>query len=211
MHGIELIFKLGTYSTKCNTENTVKALKNETLDLVEGFKQNDRRCLNKIYSMHYSSVEHYIFKNNGSEADAKDIFQEAILAAWLNVKEGKFSPETSDSLGGYIFQISKFKWLDKLKSKAYKSTMRIEREETIDDGEDEINEKQVQEDRINYLKSLYSKLDEKCKQILNGFYYEKKSLEEIGAELSYDAGSLKTMKYRCMKKLKAAHSSNQAQ
>lgn len=189
----------------------MKALKNESLDLIEGFRQNDRRSLNKIYSMHYSSVEHYIFTNSGSEADAKDIFQEAILAAWLNVKEGKFIPKNSDSLGGYIFQISKFKWLDKLKSKAYKSTLRIEREETIDDGHEEINEKVVQEERINYLKKLYSKLDEKCKSILNGFYYEKKSLEEIGADLSYDAGTLKTMKYRCMKKLKAAHSANKAQ
>lgn len=189
----------------------MKALNNEELDLVEGFRQNDRRSLNKIYSMHYSSVEHYIFSNNGSEADAKDIFQEAILAAWLNVKEGKFTPQNSDSLGGYIFQISKFKWLDKLKSKAHRSTLRIEREETIDDGNEEINEKVVQEERINYLKSLYSKLDDKCKSILNSFYYEKKSLEEIGEELSYDAGSLKTMKYRCMKKLKAAHSSNKAQ
>ena len=155
--------------------------------------------------MHYQSVEQYILKNNGTVDDAKDVFQESILAAWLNIKEGKFTAKNDDSLGGYIFQIAKFKWLDKLKSKAYKSTLRIERDDALDSGEDEISAKVLQEERINHLERIYARLDAKCKQILNGFYYEKKSLDILGSELSYDASTLKTLKYRCMKKLRAAH------
>lgn len=178
------------------------------LSIIEGFKSNDRRIFEKIYSMQYGSVENYILKNSGSEADAKDIFQEAILAAWLNVKEEKFTPKNEDSLGGYIFQIAKFKWLDKVKSKAFKTTLRIEREDAIDDEPNSISEKEIQEERISYLTDLYNTLDQKCKELLDRFYYQKMSLELIGKELSYDASTLKTMKYRCMKKLRNSHQLN---
>lgn len=186
-------------------EKSILSLHPEDEKLISGFENNDRHSLEVIYTKNFKSVEHYIITNNGRSDDAKDIYQEAILAAWLNVKEGKFTPQNSSSLGGYIFQISKYKWLDRLKSKAYKSTMRIERDEQIDQPEEEIGESEIQESRIDYLKELYAQLDEKCKEILQRFYYEKKNLETIGEELNYDAGTVKTLKYRCMKKLKSFH------
>ena len=160
--------------------------------------------MEQIYAQNYTSVERYILNNSGKEADAKDIYQEAIVAAWLNAKEGKFEVQGGKTIGGYIFQIAKFKWLDKLKSKSYRSTVRLAHENQPDEI-DEADYHEEQEQRVQYLQTLYQKLDEKCKAILNRFYYEKKSLEEIGAELDYDSGTVKTLKYRCMNKLKSVH------
>lgn len=160
--------------------------------------------MEQIYAQNYTSVERYILNNSGKEADAKDIYQEAIVAAWLNAKEGKFEVQDGKTIGGYIFQIAKFKWLDKLKSKSHRSTVRLAHENQPDEI-DEADYSEEQEQRIQYLQTLYQKLDEKCKAILNRFYYEKKSLEEIGTELDYDSGTVKTLKYRCMKKLKSVH------
>src|SRR5690606_13755730 len=81
--------------------------------------------MEQIYAQNYKSVEMYILQNSGKAADAKDIYQEAIVAAWVNVKEGKFELQSGKTIGGYIFQIAKFKWLDKLKSKAHRSTVRL--------------------------------------------------------------------------------------
>lgn len=175
--------------------------------LITGFKANNRQCLEKIYTMHYSNVERYILKNSGAQEDAKDIFQESMIAAWLNIREDKFLPKSEDSLGGYIFQIAKYKWLDKLKSKAHKQTVRLVKDEAAE-APKEFEDIDPQENRTQYLKSLYGKLDKKCRSILDRFYYQKLSLEEIGMELSYDSGTVKTMKYRCMKKLRVVHLSN---
>ncbi len=176
-------------------------------DLIAGLKSNNRQSLEKIYTMHYRDVERYIVKNSGTESDAKDVFQEALIAAWLNIKEDKFVPKTEDSLGGYIFQIAKYKWLDKLKSKAHKQTIRLVREDTADAPYD-FDDIELQKVRAHYLKKLYENLDQKCRAILDRFYYQKMNLEEIGSELSYDTGTIKTLKYRCMKKLRAVHLSN---
>lgn len=176
--------------------------------LIAGFKSNDRRSLEKIYTMYYNVAERYVLKNSGAESDAKDIFQEAMIAAWLNIKEEKFIPKTADSLGGYIFQIAKFKWLDKLKSKPHRVTSRIENEGQIEELHQDFDDDDIQDIRITKLKTLYSRLDEKCKRILDRYYYQKMSLEEIGNELTHDSGTIKTLKYRCMKKLRTVYLSN---
>ncbi len=177
-----------------------------TDQITEGFLKNDRKSMELLYAQNYPIVEMYILKNSGEESDAKDIFQEAIVAAWINVKEGKFELKSDKTIGGYIFQIAKFKWLDKLKSKTHRSTLRLVHENSPEeDTESDYNEEQDR--RANYLNELYKQLDEKCKAILNRFYYQKMSLEEIGLELKYDAGTVKTLKYRCMKKLKSFHTS----
>lgn len=173
-------------------------------ELYLGFIENDERCIEHIYSENFKSVEQFILKNSGKTEDAKDIYQEAIIATWLNIKQGKFKVQNDKSIGGYIFQIAKYKWLDKLRSKEYRTTIRLlhdnraEPEADADYGE-------AEERKLLYLKELYSHLNEKCKAILNRFYFEKKSLEEIGADLNYEAATVKTLKYRCMQKLRSLH------
>lgn len=179
-----------------------------TEDLLKGFAESNKQVLEFIYKENYPNVRNYILKNNGMEADAKDIYQETILAAWLNIKEGRYTNRGEDSLGGYIFQIAKFKWLDKVKSKRHQSTVRLVTEDYNDAlSEDPVTD-EIQEMRIDYLNALYGKLDKKCRQLLNMFYYEKKSFMVIGKEMDFDPASVKTMKYRCMMKLKKMHTNH---
>lgn len=181
----------------------IKYIDNEA-ELINGFIRNNSRCIEQIYSENYAAVEYYIVRNSGKETDAKDIFQEAILAAWINIREGKFEIKDGKTIGGYLFQIAKYKWLDKLKSKAHRSTIRLVTE-NHSGIETQSNYGEAEESKMKYLESLYSNLDQKCKAILNRFYYEKMSLEEIGKDLNYDPGTVKTLKYRCMEKLRALH------
>lgn len=157
-----------------------------------------------VYKKNYPSVLHYILKNSGDENDARDIFQDALLATWLNVAEGRFTAQSGSSLGGYIFQIARFKWLDKLKSKTHRSVMRVVTNDIAQaaESESEMELRHLQEARISEMESMYQNLGEKCKAILSRFYYEKKGLVEIGAELNYDPDTLRTLKYRCMMQLR---------
>lgn len=179
-------------------------LQNQSDQLIEQFIRNDEKVLEDTYRHSFKIVKSYVMKNNGTEADAKDVFQEAMLVAWLNLKEGKFVVKNEFSLSAYIYKISKYKWLDKLKSKRVKMTQRIG-ENDYEDMDAEINDYNETEERLKYLSGLYERLDEKCKEVLNQFYYQKKNLEEIADSLSYDLGSIRTIKYRCMQKLRKMH------
>lgn len=183
-------------------------LENQSEQIIEQFIRNDEKALEKTYQHNFKIVRSFVLKNNGSEADAKDIFQEAMLVAWLNLKEGTFVVRNEFSLSAYIYKISKYKWLDKLKSKRTKMTQRVGEME-YEDMNEEQQEYTEAEDRLKYLNALYAKLDAKCKEVLNQFYYEKKRLEEIAEDLSYDLGSVRTIKYRCMQKLRKMHDESQ--
>lgn len=179
-------------------------------NFIEKFIRNDEKVLESTYKHNFKIVRNYVMKNNGTEADAKDIFQEAMIIAWLNMKEGKFIVKNEFSLSAYLYKISKYKWLDKLKSKSMKSTQRIG-EMDYQDLDTELNEYEKSEKHLNYLHSLYNQLDTKCKDVLNRFYFNRNKLEEIADELNYDIGSIRTIKYRCMQKLRKMHAKSQTQ
>ena len=87
-----------------------------------GLKESDDKVLQYIYVSNYPKVEQYIVDNSGTADDARDIYQDAFLAAWRNVQLDKFRPQNDTAIAGYIFQIARNKWLDQLRSVKNKKT-----------------------------------------------------------------------------------------
>ncbi|HEY9115889.1 MAG TPA: sigma-70 family RNA polymerase sigma factor [Bacteroidales bacterium] len=178
--------------------------------VIDEFIENKNNALEKLYKHNYKIVRSYVLKNSGTEADAKDIFQDAMLVCWMNLKEDKFIVKNEFSLSAYLYKIAKYKWLDKLKSKQHKTTVNIPVTDLESEDMDSFELSETQ-NKLSYLLGLYSRLDTKCKEVLNQFYYEGKRLEEIASELSYDLGSVRTIKYRCMQKLRKMHAESENQ
>ncbi len=197
--GLFLVFSANYYCTA----NHKMSFNQEQLHAA--FLSGDDKVLSALYSAGFPSVKRFVLNNNGGVEDARDVFQEAMTIVWLNIHQGKFKLLNDASLQGYLFQIAKFKWLDKLKSKESKTTRSLKNEG------DHIADTNTAEDdsQFRYLQKLYSGLGEKCKRILNLFYYENKSLDEIGEDLGFDSDSLRTMKYRCMMQLRKFHQDEQ--
>ncbi|MBL0036011.1 MAG: sigma-70 family RNA polymerase sigma factor [Flavobacteriales bacterium] len=59
------------------------------------------------------------------------------------------------------------------------------------------------EERIVRLRGVYDKLDDKCRAVLDQFYFERKDLATIAAGMGVEEESIRTIKYRCMMKLRA--------
>ncbi len=174
------------------------------VEVAEAFKANDSFVLSQIYHCNYPSVEKYILQNSGTSDDARDVFQEAMLALWQAMCKGTFQLQAGANVGGFLFQVAKFKWLDKLRSKEHKSTLRLHVEK-VEFATDDEKPWWDAESRHAQLATYFDKLGEQCKIILRRFYYEKQSLEQIGEELNYDAATMRTKKYRCMMQLRKMH------
>ena len=52
---------------------------------------NDESVLKQLYQNNYRKVEAYILKTEEA-CPKKDIYQEAFLAVWQNIKKGLFNP-----------------------------------------------------------------------------------------------------------------------
>ncbi|MCO6483537.1 MAG: sigma-70 family RNA polymerase sigma factor [Flavobacteriales bacterium] len=167
-------------------------------DWKAGLLANDPKAIRMLYRKHFPAVRQYVLANNGRKADSEDVFQEAVLVLWLKVKEGGF--EGHDA-GGFLFRVAKNKWLDILRSPSKREM------NTLGDNHIELAGNAPEagnvEDRIVRLREVYGMLDTKCRQVLDLFYFERKSLSVIAGTLGVEEESIRTIKYRCMMKLRA--------
>lgn len=157
--------------------------------------------LRKVYSDNFSWLENYVRRNSGNLEDAQDIFQESICVAWLNLKEGRFIGN-SEQFNAYVRQICKYKWINQLKSAVY-TKMRLEEDlSAYDQGEDtmQVYEMQLEESRL--LRECFEGLGTKCREVLGKYYYQRQSLATIAGAMDNTEESIKTIKYRCMMKLR---------
>jgi len=180
--------------------------KNSTqAQIIEAIKNNDETVLHSLYVANYRKVELVILKNNGSIEQAKDIFQEAYITVWKNIKKDSFIPKNETAINGYLYTIAKNKWMDYLRSSEYKKKVSLTNLNQINDSETNDNKSQNESDfdqKLAIAMKAFKDMGEPCKELLTKFYFEKKSMNEIANELSLDSASTRNKKYRCMKKLR---------
>ncbi|RFN58856.1 RNA polymerase sigma factor [Marixanthomonas ophiurae] len=171
--------------------------------LITAIKGNNERALHKLYTENFYKTEQYVLKNNGTMPQAKDIYQEAFIAVWRNIKDGKFVPKNETAVQGYLYQIAKYKWLDYLRSSRFKKTTSLEPLEN--NLEIDISETINTETEIKHKQTMnaFEKLGAECKKLLTDFYYNKKSMRKIASEFNIEEASARNKKYRCINKLRA--------
>lgn len=163
-------------------------------------KENDATTLKELYKTNFAKVKRYVLKNSGDEQQAKDVYQEAFLAMWRNIKNDRFSAESETAINGYLFQIAKYKWLDHVRSVKYKNTTFINRDIEYDEPEIEIEE--LNNKKIKIIMDCIGNLGERCQALLKLFYFERKTYKEIAQILAIDEASARNAKYRCQEQLK---------
>lgn len=170
------------------------------LEHLQAIRNNSTQALQQLYTNNYPVAERYILQNSGTEEEAKDNFQEAIIAVWRNIKLEKFVPQNEAALKAYLLQVSKYKWISHLRSATFKNT-RSMNDETIPDVADD--EKPAYEDHfITAVGEALIQLGGRCKDVLTDFYYNKKSMRDIAANLGWTEATARNNKYRCLEKLR---------
>jgi RNA polymerase sigma factor (sigma-70 family) len=169
--------------------------------LYEGLKRNQPSAFEYLYKNNYPAVRQLLRQYNGSEDDAKDVFQEGIIALWNNIRSGSYQLREDVKMSTYLIQICKLRWMDRMK----KASSRYEiRQETYQEPAEEA---EVMVDWINReeqseFQQQFAQLGERCQSLLKGFYFMKQSLQEIAERLGIGEASAKNEKYRCMQRLK---------
>jgi len=154
--------------------------------------------LKTFYVNNYPKIRHYVINNQGSEDEAKDVYQEAFLAVWRNIQLDKFRPEGEDSLAGYLFRIGKNKWLDHLRSNEFKKVVPMPL------GQPDMPAEPTTDDAhyIEAVKGQMKQLGDKCREVLQMFYYKKQPMREIAAAFNWTEATAKNNKYRCLEQLR---------
>src|SRR5690606_9544345 len=164
--------------------------------LVERIKSDDEVTLKNLYTSNYRLMERYVLRHSGSVDDAKDTYQEAFLAVWRNVQLGRFVPSVESDFAYYLTRVVKNKWIDSLRKAKGKRTIPIEEAQTDSiaaaENTDEVD------GYIDNVRLQYKNLGGRCRELLAGFYFKRKSLRDIASAFGWTESSAKNNKYRCL-------------
>ena len=132
-----------------------------------------------------------VITNSGTEQEAKDIYQDAIIVFWQKATSGKLT--LTSKISTYIYSICLNLWRKELDRKKRFSN---EEKDTPQYSDAE------QQERIKIIRNCINQLGDTCKKVLTYYYYEKMSMTEIATRLGFaNTDTAKTKKYKCKKRL----------
>lgn len=168
--------------------------------LLKGLANNDSKAVEMLYKSHFGSIQHFVLNNNGSSDDARDVFQEAMIALYEKAKTDHFV--LSCQIKTYLFSICKHLWLKRLQQLGkYNGTLNLE-EETIA-VEEEMRDYEKQEASFEMMHRALQNLGEPCKSLIEAYYIHKKGMQDLAEEFGYtNADNAKNQKYKCLIRLK---------
>jgi RNA polymerase sigma factor (sigma-70 family) len=168
--------------------------------LLQGLACSDKKAIEIIYRENYNMVQSLIINNSGSADDAKDIFQEAMIVLYEKVRSGSF--ELNCQIKTYVYSVSRRLWLKRLQQMNRYVPAMDNLQETVP-VEDEIEENERINNEFHAMEKAISSLGEPCKSLLEAYYLEKRSMQEIAMSFGYtNADNAKNQKYKCLVRLK---------
>ena len=179
--------------------NTLKAELNEQA-LIKGLAQNDSKAVETLYKSHFTMIQHFVENNNGSFDDARDVFQEAMIALYEKVQLDSFV--LTCQIKTYLFSICKHLWLKRLQQMGKYSSPLSENEESIS-IEMDMGQIEKKDAAFAIMDRALNSLGEPCKSLLEGYYLNKKGMQELASQFGYtNADNAKNQKYKCLMRLK---------
>jgi RNA polymerase sigma factor (sigma-70 family) len=160
-------------------------------EILVRLKQGDENTLDLLYKQNYRMMIKLIVKNNGSEEEAKDIYQESLIVLWQKIRDPNFI--LTSKISTYLYSICLNLWRKELERKKRFSYEIKEEVDIIDMDRDE---------RIKIINKCIQQLGETCRDVLTYYYFDRLSMVEIAEKMGFaNSDTSKTKKYKCKKEL----------
>lgn len=172
-------------------------------EILDGIRNNDTKVLHHIYQTYFNRIRAFVLRNSGSEDDASDLFQEALVIIFERVRGGYF--EISCSFTTYFFSLTKYLWLKHLNLRKQTDDITI----SIDDLSDEESLIDLDNDIASFLENTesrrflqkhFSLLSEGCQELIR-LFFQKVPISVISQKLGITEKFVKKKKFECKEKL----------
>jgi RNA polymerase sigma factor (sigma-70 family) len=172
----------------------------EQLSYFNALLQNDERTLNLLYKETIPAITAYIVQNSGTEADAQDIFQEALLAIFQKARSGQLQLTTG--FQPYLYAVCRNLWLMQLRKKKVRRVTNLDaaQHEPVTDSFGDAEHTADQYARLQLLHTQLEKLGEGCRELLR-LCFSGKPLDEVARLLNNSYAYIRKKKSECKGKL----------
>ncbi len=153
--------------------------------------KGDEKALEILYKKYYRMMTKLVISNSGTEEEARDIYQDALIVFWQKAASGNLV--LTSKMSTFIYSICQNLWRKELDRKR-----RLSNEEK--DSPVELDTETAEKEKI--VARCIEQLGETCKKVLMYYYFEEMSMQDIADKLGFaNTDTAKTKKYKCKKKL----------
>ncbi len=175
----------------------IKAQNQNDQKLLEGVLEADNQSVRKIYDDILPAVIRWIKENNGTESDARDIFQEAIIALFRKIEEGNFT--LTCTLKSFIRIMCRNLWLTRIRNNKKFVGTELDDVEQVSLEKDMIERLEQSEKQQVFFKH-FDALGDNCRKIMQWFF-DKIPLKKIAEKLDTSESYIKKRKFICKERL----------
>lgn len=171
----------------------------ETVRAIQAGGAAGEEAFREVYLANRTVIGRMVQKAGGTEADAQDVMQEAMLAFFENVRSGAFRSESK--VATYLYAIARLIWLKKRKKTAW----RREKEQAItpDPGSLVTRISLESGNDLSRMTALFARLGSDCRRVLLDSIYYGNGMRKIAEKMGYENEQVaRNKKYTCLKKLK---------
>ena len=160
-------------------------------EILEKIRQGDESALDYLYKKYFKMMAKLIITNNGTEDEARDIYQEALIVFWQKAVSNNLV--LTSKISTYLYSICQNLWRKELDRKSKLSYEDKDGADGFDPDRDE---------RIKIINNCINELGDTCRKLLTYYYFDEMSMSDIAEKLGFaNADTAKTKKYKCKKHL----------
>ncbi|MEQ9415710.1 MAG: sigma-70 family RNA polymerase sigma factor [Cyclobacteriaceae bacterium] len=160
-------------------------------EIFERIQKGDEKALEFIYKKYYRMMTKLVMTNSGTEDEARDVYQDALVVFWQKATSGKLV--LTSKISTYVYSICQNLWRKELDRKKRLSHEAKDSSVSIDMDSPE---------REKIMAKCLNQLGETCRKVLMYYYFDEMSMQEIADRLGFaNTDTAKTKKYKCKQKL----------
>lgn len=160
-------------------------------EIFERICKGDEKALELLYKKYYRMMTKLVITNSGTEEEARDIYQDALIVFWQKANSGDLV--LTSKMSTYIYSICQNLWRKELDRKKRLSNEEKDSPVSMDMDAPE---------REKIILKCIEQLGETCKKVLMYYYFEEMSMQDIADTLGFaNTDTAKTKKYKCKQKL----------
>ena len=136
--------------------------------------KGDEEALEFLYKKYYRMMTKLVISNSGTEEEARDVYQDALIAFWQKATSGNLV--LTSKMSTFIYSICQNLWRKELDRKK-----RLSNEEK--DSSVEMDTETLEREKI--IAGCIEQLGDTCKKDLTYYYFDELSMQAIADKMGF--------------------------
>jgi RNA polymerase sigma factor (sigma-70 family) len=169
----------------------------QEINYVSAILSGERTTLTQMYAALFPFIRRLVKDLGGSDEDAKDVFQDAVIVVYEKAKKPDF--ELTSKFSTYFYSICNNIWRSRLQKKSASEVTIPDHAKFIPDDSSDVDILQIERNKLFY-KTLRL-MGKNCQKLLE-LFFQKLSMVEIAREMGYASeGYARVQKSKCKDRL----------